>query len=100
MARRYRQSTFEDLIELASLLPWWVSLILALASYLILHPIASSPIAPPTITVSGSPDLSPMIVAGFYRGLAQFGQYLFPLIFGVASLSTGLSSLFGRSDYR
>ncbi len=44
MARRRKQSPFEDLIDFAALLPWWITLPLALIAYLWLHSIATSPI--------------------------------------------------------
>ena len=40
MRRRYRQSPLEDLIEIASYLPWWVGILLAIISYLVLHSLA------------------------------------------------------------
>ena len=48
MARR-RSSAFDDFIFLLSRLPWWVSMLLALISWLVLHPIATAP--PSTSTV-------------------------------------------------
>ncbi|WP_312601008.1 hypothetical protein [Pseudomonas luteola] len=43
MARRSKTSPFEDLIFIASRLPWWVSLLLAVLSGVILHRYAISP---------------------------------------------------------
>jgi len=88
MARRRRQSTFEDLIDLAALLPWWVSLPTAIIAYLWLHSVANAPIPTPTnpANVSGlMPDI-------MLRGLAGAGQYIVPtaLVFGA------VASVFGR----
>ncbi len=55
MARRRRTSLIEDLIEVASRLPWWVSLLIALGSWLILYPIAKASLTfPRTCTRWGS----------------------------------------------
>jgi hypothetical protein len=48
MARRTKTSPFEDLIFIASRLPRWLSLLLALAAWLYLHSDAIS--SPPTVT--------------------------------------------------
>ncbi|HYN60904.1 MAG TPA: restriction endonuclease, partial [Rubrivivax sp.] len=37
MARRGRTSPAEDIMDLVAMLPWWVGVVLALASYLLLH---------------------------------------------------------------
>ncbi|WRQ04520.1 hypothetical protein U3Q39_007655 [Stutzerimonas stutzeri] len=47
MARRPKQSPFEDLIDLAALMPWWITLPLALIAYLWLNSIVTSPIPAP-----------------------------------------------------
>ena len=46
MARR-RTSTFDDLVIILSRLPWWVSLGIGFFAWLILNPIANSPIVIP-----------------------------------------------------
>lgn len=77
MARR-KQSTFEDLIEVAAMFPWWVGVALALVSYLGLHVVATQPaVAPP-------PDLKAMgglAARQLWMTLAQFGQYVLPAAF-------------------
>lgn len=77
MARRRRTSAFEGMIELASRLPWWLSLILALASYLFLHAYAISP-APRVIDPH---QMASNLISSMFRGLATGGQYFLPLIF-------------------
>lgn len=47
MARR-KQSTFEDLIEVAAMFPWWGGVALALVCYVGLHAVATMPNAMPT----------------------------------------------------
>jgi restriction system protein len=76
MARRRRESGFEASIDLASRLPWWLGIVLAVVSYLILHPIAEEPIAP-----SDFRDVGGVVAGQMYRTAATFGQYLLPGIF-------------------
>lgn len=77
MARRRRTSAFEDMIELASRLPWWLSLILALTSYFLLHAYATSPIPRAT----DPHQIASQMTSSMFRGLAVGGQYFLPLGF-------------------
>ena len=77
MPRRRHESNAEVLIDLASLLPWWVAILLAALSYLGLHAASQMPIPTP----SGMEGLSGTITSSYIRGLATFGQYALPLIF-------------------
>jgi restriction system protein len=88
MARRRKQSPFEDLIDLAALLPWWTSLPLALIAYLWLHSIATSPIP----TLANPAEFNSQLPGMMLRGLAAPAQYLLP-----AALVIGaIASVFGR----
>lgn len=88
MARRRKQSPFEDLIDLAALLPWWISLPLALIAYLWLHSIAISPIP----TLSNPAEFGSHMPGMMLRGLAAPAQYLLP-----AALVIGaIASIFAR----
>lgn len=89
MARRRKTSTFEDLVVIASRLPWWVSLLIALGSWLILHPIAiSQPDVPKDLHQMGQ------VAAGqLGRTFAFFGQYLLPAVFVIGSIC----SVFARA---
>jgi restriction system protein len=88
MARRRKQSPFEDLIDLVALLPWWLTLPLALISYLWLHSIASSPLLAP----ANPADLGSQMSGMMLRGLAVPAQYLLP-----AALVIGaIASVIGR----
>jgi restriction system protein len=77
MARRRRQSFLEDVVEIASKLPWKVGLVLAVASYLVLHSVAG-------IKVDHPDNVGTM---GNYMGnqlavtIAAFGQVLLPFCF-------------------
>jgi restriction system protein len=77
MARRRRQSNLEDVIEIASKLPWKVGLILAAASYLILHTIAGIKVdQPANIGTMGN-----FMVKQFAVTAAIFGQIILPFCF-------------------
>lgn len=88
MARRRKQSPFEDLIDLAALMPWWITLPLALIAYLWLNSIVTSPIPAP----ANPPDLGSHMSGMMLRGLAVPAQYFVPaaLVFGA------IASIFGR----
>ena len=76
MSRRKRSSFVEDLLELAALLPWWLCLILAVVSYTILHPYATTPVA-----LNLTPgQLGSMMSESILKGLATGGQYILPII--------------------
>lgn len=84
MARRRKTSPFEDLIDLASMLPWWAAVCLALVSYILLHNHAISP--PP---VAHDPkQMSDAMVGIVTRGLAMGGQYLLPLAFILGAIGS------------
>jgi restriction system protein len=88
MARRRKQSPFEDLIDLAALLPWWITLPLALIAFLWLHSIATSPIP----TLANPAEFNSQLPGMMLRGLAVPAQYFLP-----AALVIGaIASVFGR----
>lgn len=75
MARRRRQSTAEDVMDLTAMAPWWVGVILAVVSYASLHAYAGRPVV-----------LQPGQAGGFmtsvvWHGLAMGGQYILPILF-------------------
>lgn len=69
MARRRKTSLFDDLFTLATLLPWWASLLVALVSWYLLHGYATSPIPPV------DPHRSDMTGA-MVRGFAMVFQFI------------------------
>jgi restriction system protein len=88
MSRRKRSSPAEDLFELAARLPWWVCLILAVVSYVLLHPHAIADVA-----VTAAPDqLTTMVSGAIFKSLANVGQYALPIILTGAAVA----SFFGR----
>src|SRR5690349_8842408 len=79
---KQRTSTFEDLIIVASKLPWQAGMALALISYLILHGIASRP----PLTMTGPGQMGAVVTRSLFSTLAMFGQFLLPIAFGVGAL--------------
>ena len=71
-----RKSNFEEMIDAAALLPWYVSLILAIVIYLVLHAISLQP-------VTASPgEMGKVFLIGFSAAL----QYILPMAFICGSL--------------
>lgn len=58
-------------------MPWWVCLIAALLSYLVLHNVASRPLV--VAVQHGQANVA--VMQGVWLGLANIGQYLLPAIF-------------------
>jgi restriction system protein len=83
MARR-KNSVFEDLIEIAAALPWWLSLSLAAVSYVVLHHYAGVPV--PVIT--DTKQIGSMVTGQMIKTLATFGQILVPLAFGFGAIAS------------
>lgn len=79
MARR--KSVFEDLIELASALPWWLSLSLGAGFYAMLHYYAGA--SAPTVT--DTKQLGSMMTNQMVSTFANISQYLVPLAFGIGA---------------
>jgi restriction system protein len=92
---RKRTSTFEDIILVASRLPWWVCILLAMVSYIVLHVIASRPATP----VSNLSQLGDAASRGMVTALATFGQVILPFAFGLAALLSGINSIRRRKLY-
>lgn len=76
MARR-KTSTLDDLLDIASMLPWWVDLLIAILSFFGLHSFALIEI--PVITQPGK--MGDLLTAQFIKMFASIGQYLLPFIF-------------------
>jgi len=73
MGRR-KSSFLEDVMAVGMKLPWWISLLSALAIYLVLHHYSQSEILP----VSGPGDIGASALSSFVRLGSSFGQYLIP----------------------
>lgn len=86
MARRNKTSLAEDLLAVASKLPWWLALLIAVASYWALHAYVKQPIGPMTTPTQVANAMAPMI----FKGVASFAQYALPLLFSVAAVVSWL----------
>lgn len=70
-------------MELIALLPWWAGVGLAIASYGVLHAVASAPV--PTVNPS---NLGQIVSGGLWRAFAYAGQFLLPFICLIAALAS------------
>jgi restriction system protein len=77
-----KTSLFDDLLFIASKLPWWVSLTLAVGSGIYLHSVASAPLP----IYSGVQQLQSMMLGTLFKTFASFGQFILPTIFGLGAL--------------
>jgi restriction system protein len=81
MARRNKSSPAEDFIVVASKLPWWVSLPIAVVSYFVLRAYANQ-----SIEVSIVPGKSmDYLLPAMLKGIATFGQYVLPILLVIAA---------------
>lgn len=71
-----RQALFDDLMELGSKLPWQVTVLSAVGTFLVLHFIAVATSAPATATTLSS--LGSAVQHQFVHTMAVFSQYLLP----------------------
>ena len=88
MARKRKQSPFEDLIDIVSMLPWWVGVLLALIAYFVLHHYATAEVVP----AESVAKLGANVASQLGKTLAMFGQYLLPFAFIIGA---GISA-YGR----
>ena len=75
MPRRRRTSPAEDLMDLVAMLPWWVGVVLALVSYLVLHSVASQPVA-----AAQPGQMGAMVTETLWKTLASVGQFGLPML--------------------
>lgn len=88
MSRKGKSSPAEDFIQIASKLPYWAALVLAVVSYFLLHAYVTQPT---NIVIVPGQTANAMIPA-VLKGLATAGQYVMPLLFVAAAIL----SWFGR----
>ncbi len=77
MSRRRDRGVVEALIELTSLVPWWVGVMLAIAAYFGFHMFAAQQIPIATRLDQIASTMRVQILKSF----ALFAQYLFPVVF-------------------
>ncbi|MEQ8427426.1 MAG: DUF2034 domain-containing protein [Gammaproteobacteria bacterium] len=96
---RNRQSRFEEMIELASFLPWWLCIVFAVFGYYVFHYISLIEIAPAAkFSESGSVLWKQVIVA-----IAYFFQFLIPFTFILGAILSAVrqwkrKSIFVRQE--
>ena len=91
MVRR-RTTTANDFIVVVARFPWWIGIVAALASFLILNYVANLNVAAPRDIASLGTNTAQQIV----KTIAWFGQYILALLFLIGA---GLSMI-GRSSSR
>lgn len=94
MARKRRTSPFEDLVEIASLLPYWASLIIAVVAYVVLHNYATADAQP---VIQPSSPVPQNIAGMMFRIFANVLQYLVPGAFLLGALISGFKAFRGRA---
>ena len=88
MTRR-RQNFIEDLIEITSRFPWWMSVVLAIAAYVWLHSVSTA-----EVTAIAQPGkMGEFVTQTLFSTLASVGQYLLPFAFLVGAAM----SAYGRA---
>lgn len=95
MARK-KTSTFEDLMEIAALLPWWGGVLLAVVAYGILHYFAVQPNVAPTELKS----MGAFAGRELGRTLALFLQYIVPLAFLLGAIISAVKAARARRLHR
>lgn len=86
--KRENQSMFEDLVELTSMVPWWIGVLLAVASFLILHNLAA-------IKVAGSlkpAEIGNLLVEQLWVTLAFFVHLILPVVFLVGAVISAIKN--------
>lgn len=85
---RKRQSPFEDIIELTAMVPWWIGVLLAVVSLLILHNLAAI-----KVTASMKPgEMGNFAVKQLLVSLAFFGQFVLPVAFLVGAIISAIKN--------
>jgi restriction system protein len=81
MARRRKQSGAEDLMDMVAMLPWWAGVLLAIASYLLLHQLSVAP--KPSALQPG--QMGVFVQRTMLASLAFAGQFAVPPLCLVAA---------------
>jgi restriction system protein len=77
MARRRRKSNAEAVTEVIALLPWWGCLMLAVASWVMFHFVATRPVATPDASGRLGTDF---FLGVWFRGISIALQYAAPMV--------------------
>jgi restriction system protein len=88
VVNKRKQSVFEDIAELTAKVPWWIGVLLAIASYLILHNLAA-------VKVAGSMKPGEFVNSAgkqLLGTLAFFGQIILPPVFLIGAVISALNN--------
>jgi restriction system protein len=85
MARRRKTSAFDDLIHIASRLPWWLSLLIAFIVWFLLHSYVTSP---PPVATADPKQFGQLMAGSAFRGIAMLFQYLVPAAFVLGAVGS------------
>jgi restriction system protein len=94
MARK-KSNPLEDIVSVFSKFPWWVGILLAIVSYLVLHAIATRP----AVTITGPGQMGDAVVKMMIAKFALLGQYVLTFAFGLAGLVSGINSIRQKKLY-
>ena len=93
MTRRRSSSNLEAIFLLARLIPWWLSVAVAVLTYFFFSQYANQPIAPVRGTGAElSASMTAMLSTAIWKPFAMVLQYVVPLIFGAGALLSVLSA--------
>lgn len=75
MARK-KTSPAEDIMDLVAMFPWWVGVVAAFVSYVVLHRMAS----PPKVVITNPGQVTDLMVTTWFAGIATIGQFILPIL--------------------
>jgi restriction system protein len=96
MPRRRKTNLFEDLFDIAAMLPWLVGLLLAVISFIGFHAVAQMEINPPSQTA----ELGHNISRQLFKTFASIFQYLFPTVLCLGAATSFFSRLRRRMLFK
>lgn len=87
MARKGKGGFAEDVFGLAAVLPWWVGVLMAIVTYVVLHRFAVADVS----TNAAPGQMGQMVVGHLGKAIATWAQYLVPLLLlaGAAASAIG-----------
>jgi restriction system protein len=85
MARRRKTSAFDDLIHIASRLPWWLSLLIALIAWFWLHSYVTSP---PPVATADPKQLGQLMAGSAFRTISMILQFIVPAAFVLGAIGS------------
>jgi len=96
MPRRKKSSIYEDLFDIAAMVPWWAGLLLAVISFIGFHSVAQMEMVPPSHPTGFGQHFSRQL----FRTLSSILQYLIPAIFCLGAATSFFSRLKRRMLFK